>query len=135
LASLKPVFIDESLTSLEDFQLAIELGWSGIAVKTCKCHSKALIFISKAKKEGIPYVIPDLTNPAISLVHSAGFAGRTYPLKGLESNSCQYFPNASLAEAKVHPGIFRRQNGYLNLESIRGNGFGFRMEEILKWRE
>jgi hypothetical protein len=53
----------------------------------------------------------------------------------LESNSCQYFPNASLAEAKVHPGIFRRQNGYLNLESIRGNGFGFRMEEILKWRE
>jgi L-alanine-DL-glutamate epimerase-like enolase superfamily enzyme len=135
LASLKPVFIDESLTSLEDFQLAIELGWSGIAVKTCKCHSKALIFISKAKKEGIPYVIPDLTNPAISLVHSAGFAGRTYPLKGLESNSCQYFPNASLAEAKVHPGIFRRKNGFLNLESIRGYGFGFRMEEILKWRE
>ncbi len=135
LASLKPVFIDESLTSLEDFQLAMELGWSGIAVKTCKCHSKALLFISKAREEKIPYVIPDLTNPAISLVHSAGFAGRTFPLKGLESNSCQYFPNASVREAKVHPGIFRRKNGFLNLESLSGYGFGFRMEEIEKWRE
>ncbi|MGC8842633.1 MAG: enolase C-terminal domain-like protein [bacterium] len=135
LASLKPIFIDESLTSLEDFQLARELGWSGIAVKTCKCHSKALLFISKAREEKIPYVIPDLTNPAISLVHSAGFAGRTFPLKGLESNSCQYFPNASVREAKVHPGIFRRKNGFLNLESLSGYGFGFRMEEIEKWRE
>lgn len=132
LASLKPVFIDESLATLEDFQKALEYGWSGIAVKTCKCHSKALLFISKAREENIPYVIPDLTNPGIALLHSAGFAGRTYPLKGLEANSCQYFPNSSIREAKVHPGIFRRRNGRLNLNSLQGCGFGFRMEEILK---
>ncbi|MBC7328019.1 mandelate racemase/muconate lactonizing enzyme family protein [bacterium] len=130
LANLKPVFIDESLTSLEDFQRAMQYGWSGIAVKTCKCHSKALLFISKAREEGIPYVIPDLTNPAIALLHSAGFAGRTYPLKGLEANSCQYFPKTSVNEARVHPGIFRRINGKLHLESLRGAGFGFRIEEI-----
>lgn len=132
LASLKPVFIDESLATLEDFEKALEYGWSGIAVKTCKCHSKALLFISKAKEEGIPYVIPDLTNPGIALIHSAGFAGRTYPLKGLEANSCQYFPNSSVREAKVHPGIFRRRNGRLNLNSLRGYGFGLRMKEILQ---
>lgn len=131
LAELKPVFIDESLTSLEDFQRALDYGWSGIAVKTCKCHSKALLFISKAKEEGIPYVIPDLTNPAVALLHSAGFAGRTFPLMGLEANSCQYFPSSSLREARVHPGIFKRENGRLHLESLQGYGFGFRMEEIL----
>ncbi len=132
LAKLKPVFIDESLTTLEDFQRALDYGWSGIAVKTCKCHSKALIFVSKATEEGIPYVIPDLTNPAVALLHSAGFSGRTYPLKGLEANSCQYFPHSSRREAKVHPKIFKRENGRLNLESLQGYGFGFRMEEILK---
>lgn len=132
LARLKPVFIDESLGTLDDFRMALDYGWSGIAVKTCKCHSKALLFIAKAKEEGIPYVIPDLTNPAVALLHSAGFAGRTYPLKGLEANACQYFPNSSLREARVHPGIFKRENGKLNLESLQGYGFGFRMEEILK---
>jgi len=39
ITKLKPVIIDESLTSVEDFKLAREYGWSGIALKSCKCLS------------------------------------------------------------------------------------------------
>ena len=37
---------------------------------------------------------------------------------------------ASAPEAKVHPGIYRRRGGKVDLASIRGPGFGYRLEEI-----
>lgn len=129
LAALKPVVIDESLASLEDFELALELGWSGVALKTCKGHTWTLLFASLARERGIPYTIQDLSNPGISLVHSAGLAARLYPLKGLEANSCQYFPGANQRAAAVHPGIFRRRGGRVCLESVRGPGLGLRWDE------
>ena len=51
---------------------------------------------------------------------------------GVECNSMQFYPDASLAEAKVHPGLYQRRNGVLDLSSIRGNGFGYRLDEITR---
>jgi len=130
IGKLKPVIIDESLTSLADFDLAMELNWSGIALKVCKGHSWALLFGARADQQRIPYAIQDLTNPGISLVHSAGLAARLHPMMGVEANSCQYFPDANTSVGAVHPGISRRQDGQLNLESIQGPGLGFRWDEI-----
>jgi len=130
IAELKPVIIDESLTSLEDFDLAMELNWSGLALKSCKGHSWALIFACRAEEQGIPYAIQDLTNPGISLVHSAGLAGRLHTLMGVEANSPQYFPDANVSASAVHPGIFRRRDGCICLESIQGPGLGLRWDEI-----
>jgi len=130
ISKLKPVIVDESLTGIEEFELAMELGWSGIALKTCKCQSEALLFVAKAHEEGIPYSVQDLTNPRIALIHSVGLAARTYPVKGVEANSCQFFPEASKREAKVHPKIFRREDGMISTESIKGYGLGYQMEKI-----
>jgi len=130
ISKLKPAIIDESLTGIEEFDLAMELGWSGIALKTCKCQSEDLLFVAKAHQESIPYIVCDLTNPRIALIHSVGLAARIYPIKGVGANSCQFFPEASKEEAQVHPGIFRRKDGTVSTESIKGYGLGYQIEKI-----
>jgi hypothetical protein len=37
-----------------------------------------------------------------------------------------------LPEAAVHPGIYRRRGGALDLSTIRGPGLGYRLEEIAR---
>ncbi len=130
LAALKPVVIDESLTSLKDFELALQLHWSGIALKTCKGHTWTLLFAALAQERGILCTFQDLSNPGISLIHSAGLAGRVRGVSAIEANSCQYFPQANLAAASVHPDVFRRRDGRVCLESLHGPGLGLRWKEI-----
>ena len=130
IARLKPVLVDESLTGLKDFELAMELGWSGIALKACKCQSPELVIASKAEQMGIPYSIQDLTNPALALLQSVGMAARLKPMMGVEANSHQFYPAFSEPEAKVHPGIFTRKDGVLDTSSLQGSGLGFQIEKV-----
>ena len=130
LARLKPVLVDESLTGLADLDLALELGWSGVALKACKCQSSTLVLAARAEHMGIPYAIQDLTNPALALLQSVGLAARLNPIMGVEANSHQFFPAASEPEAAVHPGIFRRREGVLQTRSLQGPGLGYQSEKI-----
>ena len=130
LSKVKPVLIDESLTGVEDFKLAMELGWSGVALKSCKCLSADLLFVPMAARAGIPYAVQDLTNPSIALVEAVGLAARTHTIMGVEANSRQFFPAANAAAARVHPGVCEVRDGYAHTESVRGPGLGLRMDEI-----
>jgi L-alanine-DL-glutamate epimerase-like enolase superfamily enzyme len=132
LAKLKPVLVDESLTGLADFNLALELGWSGIALKACKCQSPELVLAARAEDLAIPYSIQDLTNPALALLQSVGLAARLTPIMGVEANSHQYFPHFSAPEAAVHPGVFERRSGALTTSTLTGPGLGFRAREIAR---
>ncbi len=76
LNALKPITIDESDDRLEAFKLALELGYSGIAVKNCKGVTKAVANYALARRFTIlrsplkPYFLTgeDLMNtPAIPL--------------------------------------------------------------------
>jgi len=51
-------------------------------------------------------------------------------IMGVETNAMQFYPGASLAEEQVHPGLYRRRNGVVDWGSVRGAGFGYRLEEI-----
>jgi len=130
ITKLKPVIIDESLTSVEDFKLAREYGWSGIALKSCKCLSSDLIFVPLAELSGIPYTVQDLTNPSIALIESIGLAARIHTIKGVEANSRQFFPMANEPESKVHPELYNIKNGVAKTTSIIGTGLGFQIERI-----
>lgn len=130
VAKIKPVLVDESLTGLADFDLALELGWSGVALKACKCLSPELVLAARAEEFAIPYSIQDLTNPALALLQSVGLAARLNPIMGVEANSHQYFPDFSRPEAAVHPGIFRRRNGALDTSTLVGPGLGLQTEHI-----
>ena len=126
LSQLKPVIVDESLTDVPAFDLAMELGWSGVALKTCKGHSADLLFASKARQLGIPYAIQDLTNPSLALFQSVGMAARLYTIMGVEANSRQFFPAATPEkEQRAHPGIYRIQKGEANTSTLRGTGLGY----------
>lgn len=130
ISMLKPVVIDEALASLEDLDLALELGYSGLALKSCKCQSAELVIAARATEEGIPYSVQDLTNPGIALLHSVGLAGHLRTIRGVESNSRQFFPAASEAEKKVHPGVYRLTDGKIDTTTIHGPGLGYRWSEI-----
>jgi len=130
VASRKPVLVDEGLTSIEDMSLARELGWSGIALKTCKMHSFQLLYVARAESWGMPYTVQDLSNPGIALLQSVGLAARLRPLMGVETNSCQYFPSANVPEEKVHPGLCRRRDGCVATDTIGTTGLGLRWQEI-----
>ena len=129
---LKPVIIDESLTTLETFDRAMELGWSGIAMKTCKGHSSDILLAAKAGKLGIPYAVQDLTNPSLALIHSVGLGARLHTIMGVEANSRQFFPEStSEAEKSVHQGIFSLTRGEADTSSLQGTGLGYQMDRIL----
>lgn len=129
LSQLKPVIVDESLTDLASLDLALNLAWSGIALKTCKGHSADMIYCAKARELGIPYSVQDLTNPGLALIHSVGLGARLYTIMGVEANSRQFFP-ASTTEAQkhVHGGLFRLRNGEADTSSLRGTGLGYQMQ-------
>ncbi len=132
IAELKPVIVDESLINLETFDLAMELGWSGIALKTCKGHSADMIFAAKAGKLNIAYAVQDLTNPSLALIHSVGLGARLYTIMGVEANSRQFVPaSTSEAEKRVHLGIFALQRGQADTSSLQGTGRGYQMEKLL----
>jgi hypothetical protein len=132
LSQMKPVILDESLTGLESMRLGLQLGWSGIALKTCKGHSMDLVLAAKAQEEGIPYTLQDLTNPSLALIHSVGMGARLYTMMGLEANSRQFFPAATPpGERAVHEGLFRLRRGMASTASLQGPGLGYQMEKVL----
>jgi L-alanine-DL-glutamate epimerase-like enolase superfamily enzyme len=131
LSALKPVIVDESLTDIASFDLAMELGWSGIALKSCKCQSSDALFWSKAAQLGIPYSVQDLTNPSLSLMHSVGIGARLHTIMGVEANSRQFFPASTQeAEKAVHRGIFAVSGGEADTSSLRGTGLGYQMDKM-----
>ena len=134
IAQMKPVLIDESLSSIEDFALARELGWSGIALKSCKCLSSDLLFVPLAELAHIPYAVQDLTNPSLALLESVGLAARTHTILGVEANSRQFFPAANAAAAAVHPDLYRVRNGVATTATLRGTGLGLQIDQMPGWR-
>ncbi|MCS7112465.1 MAG: mandelate racemase/muconate lactonizing enzyme family protein [Nitrososphaerota archaeon] len=118
VSQVKPVLVDEGATNLESFDLALSLGWSGVALKTCKCHSSALLMVAKSEELGVPYSVQDLTCPGLALVHSAGFAARINPIKGFEYNARQYLPLAFPEVQERYPEIFKVRNGYIETRRL-----------------
>ena len=51
-------------------------------------------------------------------------------IMGVETNSMQFYPEASLLEEAVHPGIYKRRDGKVNLTTIQGPGFGYQVDKI-----
>ena len=75
-------------------------------------------------------MVQDLTNPMLAMLPHVRLAAHAGTLAGVETNASQFYPAASIPEATVHPGIYRRRNGMVDLRSLAGPGFGMRVEEI-----
>ncbi len=128
----KPLFLDESAHDWEFVKLGRSLGWSGVALKTCKTQTGALLSLCWAKAHGMPLMVQDLTNPMLAMIPHVRLAGYAGTIQGVECNAMQFYPEASIPEAMVHPGIYRRRNGIVDLSTIKGNGFGYRLNEMTR---
>ena len=126
----KPLFLDESAHDWRLVQLGRELGWSGVALKTCKTQTGALLSASWARAHGMSLMVQDLTNPMLAQIPHVLLAAHTGTIMGVETNAMQFYPDASRPEAAVHPGLYQRRQGKVQLASLRGPGFGYRLQEI-----
>jgi L-alanine-DL-glutamate epimerase-like enolase superfamily enzyme len=126
----KPLFLDESAHDWRLVQLGRELGWSGVALKTCKTQTGALLSACWARAHGMSLMVQDLTNPMLAQIPHVLLAAHTGTIMGVETNAMQFYPEASRPEAAVHPGLYQRRQGKVELSSLRAPGFGYQLQEI-----
>lgn len=126
----KLLLMDESAHNWQLVRLGRSLGWTGVALKTCKTLTGALLSLCWAKGHGMEVMVQDLTNPMLAQAPHVLLAAHTKTLMGVETNAMQFYPSASDEEAKVHPGLYRRRDGRINLSSLKGPGFGYRIDEM-----
>ena len=130
VADRKPLFMDESAHDWRLIRLGRELGWTGVALKTCKTQTGALLSLCWAKAHGMALMVQDLTNPMLAQLPHVQLAAHAGTIMGVETNSMQFYPAASAPEAAVHPGLYQRRNGRVFLSGTEAPGFGYRIEEI-----
>lgn len=130
VAARKPLFLDESAHDWRVVKLGRELGWNGVALKTCKTQTGALLSACWAKAHGMQLMVQDLTNPMLAQIPHVLLAANVGTIMGVETNAMQFYPDVSAPEEKIHPGLYRRRDGKVDLSSIRGSGFGYRLQEI-----
>ena len=130
VSARKGLFMDESAHDWKLVRLGRQLGWTGVALKTCKTQTGALLSLCWAKAHQMALMVQDLTNPMLAQIPHVLLAAYAETLMGVETNSMQFYPAASAPEELVHPGIYKRRNGRVNLSTLKGAGFGYRLREI-----
>ncbi|MCE5279196.1 MAG: enolase C-terminal domain-like protein [Planctomycetaceae bacterium] len=130
VSARKPLFMDESAHEWRFVRLGRELGWSGVALKTCKTQTGALLSLCWAKAHGMGLMVQDLTNPMLAQIPHVVLAAHAGTIMGVETNAMQFYPAASAPEAAVHPGLYTRREGCVDLSTLGKTGFGYRVDEI-----
>jgi L-alanine-DL-glutamate epimerase-like enolase superfamily enzyme len=130
VSSRKPLFMDESAHDWHLVKLGRSLGWTGVALKTCKTQTGALLTTCFAKAHGMTLMVQDLTNPALAQIPHCLLAANVGTIMGVETNSMQFYPAFSKAEEAVHPGLYKRNDGCVDTSTLSGPGFGYRLSEI-----
>ncbi len=83
-----------------------------------------------ARAHGMALMVQDLTNPMLAQVPHVLLAAHAGTIMGVETNAMQFYPEASRSEASIHPGLYHRRLGCVDLSTISGPGFGHRQDEI-----
>lgn len=121
---LKPVMLDEGLTGFDVFPLVLDQGWRGLALKTCKGHSFALVAAAWAAAKGLLISVQDLTNPGIAAIHAGLLAARLPTINGVELNSPQYIPAANERWLPRLADFFQPRGGVHRLHGLEQIGLG-----------
>lgn len=132
LSARRPLYLDESAHDWRLVRLGRRLGWTGVALKTCKTQGGALLSLCWARAHGMGIMVQDLTNPMLAQLPHLLLAAHAGTAWGVETNAMQFYPEASASEAAVHPGCYRRRAGRVNLATLTGPGFGMRVAEIAR---
>ena len=110
--------------------MRLPVGWTGVALKTCKTQTGALLSLCWAKAHGMTLMVQDLTNPMLAQIPHLLLAAHAGTIMGVETNSMQFYPEASQPEAAVHSGAYERRRGKVDLSTVAGPGFGYGLVRI-----
>jgi len=130
VSARKPLFMDESAHDWRLIRLGRQLGWTGVALKTCKTQTGAILAACWAKAHGMTLMVQDLTNPMLAQIPHVLLAAHVGTIAGVETNAMQFYPEASRPEAAVHPDLYQRRHGRVRLTTLGGPGFGYRLADI-----
>jgi L-alanine-DL-glutamate epimerase-like enolase superfamily enzyme len=130
ISARKPLFMDESAHDWRTIRFGRSLGWTGVALKTCKTQTGAILSLCWAKAHGMTLMVQDLSNPMLAMIPHVLLGSHAGTIMGIETNACQFYPAASFPEAMVHPDLYRRHGGAISLETVTGSGFGYRIDEM-----
>ncbi len=123
VAARVPVVVDESLDDLDNLDWIHRLGWSGLAVKTCKGHTHSLLAYCWGRHHRLYLTLQDLTNPGLALVHSANFCAHLrLDVDCFEGNYRQFMPLSRPHEQAAHPAYFQVTDGQLLLPPDMASG-------------
>ena len=130
VSARKPLYMDESAHDWRQLDIGRDRGWTGVALKTCKTQTVAILSMCWARAHGMGLMVQDLTNPMLAQIPHALLAAHAGTVMGLETNSMQFYPDASLPEAAIHPGLYKRDNGVLDVSTVNAPGFGYEVDRI-----
>lgn len=130
LSARKPLFMDESAHDWRFVKMGRELGWTGVALKTCKTQTGAILSLCWAKAHGMTLMVQDLTNPMLAQVPHVLLAAHAGTIMGVESNGMQFYPEASTPEEAIHSGLYKRSCGVLDWSTVSQFGYGYREDEV-----
>ncbi len=123
-SKIVPVVIDESLTGQDAFLQALEMGYSGAALKACKGQSQALLMAALGQKKKVFLCVQDLTCPGESLLQSVSLAAHVPTVKAIEANAREYVPAANKGWSDRFPGVFKVRDGLVHTAGMDGPGLG-----------
>ena len=103
VSARKPLFMDESAHDWRFIRLGRELGWSGVALKTCKTQTGAILSLCWAKAHGMTLMVQDLSNPMLAQISHVLLAAHAGTIMGVESNGMQFYPEASASRSQGPP--------------------------------
>ena len=79
--------MDESAHDWKLVRLGQSLGWTGVALKTCKTQTGALLSACWAKAHGMTLMVQDLTNPRLAMIPHVQLAAHIGTIMGVECNA------------------------------------------------
>lgn len=132
VSARKPLFMDESAHDWHLINLGRSLGWSGVALKTCKTQTQAILSLCWARAHGMTLMVQDLTNPMLAQIPHVRLAAHAGTIMGVETNGMQFYPAASAPEAAVHPDLYQRRDGNVGLSTLSGSGFGYGLDKMAR---
>ena len=129
VSARKPLFMDESAHDWRFVRLGRELGWSGVALKTCKTQTGAILSLCWAKAHGMTLMVQDLSNPMLAQIPHVLW--RPMPARSWASNptACSSTRTPRCLRPPFTLDCFGAA-WMLDLSSIHGPGFGYRIDEI-----
>jgi L-alanine-DL-glutamate epimerase-like enolase superfamily enzyme len=111
VSARKPLVLDESAHDWRTVKRGRELGWTGVALKTCKTQTGALLSACWAKAHGMSLMVQDLTNPMLAQIPHVLLAAHVGTIMGVETNRCSS-TSKHRSPRRVHPDCTNGGTGY-----------------------